>query len=124
LIVAAIGAVAALVSVAIAAAGLLALPAIFAGIGVAIINLSDDNSKLKKQFGELKNTMVTTFSKVGSPMINFFSDSILKMNKALQKGTPLYRQLRKGFEESTTALTPLREGLGQFAFKSLTGVND
>lgn len=124
LIVAAIGAVAALASVVIAAAGLLALPAIFAGIGVAIINLSDDNSKLKKQFGELKNTMVTTFSKVGSPMINFFSDSILKMNKALQKGTPLYRQLRKGFEESTTALTPLREGLGQFAFKSLTGVND
>ena len=124
LIVAAIGAVAALLSVVVGAAALLALPAIFAGIGIALISLSDKQSKLKKDFTDLKNTLVETFAKVGSPMIEFFSDSLQKMNKALKEGSPLYDEMKLGFSEATKALKPLRRNLYEFAFHSLTGVND
>lgn len=123
LVVAAIGAVAVLASVLVGALALLAIPSIFAGIAIASVSLANRNDDLRKSFVKLKDTVTKTVQQTAKPMLDFFTDSIEKLNKALKKGSPLYNQISTSFSESTKALKPLRSGLMEFGTNTLSGVN-
>lgn len=121
LVTAAGAAAAAIGSVVFGAGGLIALPAIIAGVVYSFMQSSDD---LRAEWDQTIGAFTDAFRKTLDPALEKFSELARKAADALEEGNPFFDEWTRAIGEMTEAIGPLASAISKFATETLKGMAD